>query len=106
VEHAGKRQQAPALHRCKAQNKRGEPCSATIVGPGGYCTAHDPERKVDMKELGRAGGKSRRRGLGERLPTSDRESLREACAGSNGRAALTSFEGFSARAWLPLVRVG
>jgi hypothetical protein len=47
------RDEAPATvgaHRCKAQNKRGEPCSATIVGPGGFCTAHDPERKDVLGE--------------------------------------------------------
>src|SRR5262245_51896143 len=70
--------QASSGHRCKAQNKRGEPCSATIVGPGGYCTAHDPERKVDMRELGRAAGRARRRGISERLPDSERVSLVEA----------------------------
>jgi hypothetical protein len=81
VQNAEKRQQAPPLHRCKSRNKRGEPCQATIVGHGGFCTAHDPERKVDMRALGSKGGKGRRRGVGERLPASERESLREALRG-------------------------
>jgi hypothetical protein len=63
--------------RCKAQNKRGEPCGATIVGPDGYCTAHDPERKVDMRELGRRGGTAHRRGVVVQLPAPERLSLRE-----------------------------
>jgi hypothetical protein len=66
---------------CKGRNKQGDPCRSTFVGASGYCTAHDDEREVDMRELGRRGGKARRRGIGERLPTSERESLREALRG-------------------------
>jgi hypothetical protein len=76
VQNAEKRQQAPPLQRCKAQNKRGEPCSATIVGPGGYCTAHDPERKVDMRALGSKGGRGRKAIDPERVHPGLREYLK------------------------------
>jgi len=46
--------------RCKASNKRGEPCRATIVGAGGYCPAHAAGGR-DMRELGRLGGQKRGR---------------------------------------------
>jgi hypothetical protein len=72
-----KREQAPPANRCKATNKRGEPCAATVVGPRGYCVVHDPERKVDMRELGHRGGKARRKGVAEQLPAGERGSLRQ-----------------------------
>jgi hypothetical protein len=72
-----KRVQAPGARRCKGRNKRGEPCAATAVGAGGYCVAHDPESKVDMRALGSRGGRSRRRGVAEQLPEAERESLRQ-----------------------------
>jgi hypothetical protein len=53
--------------RCKARNKRGEPCQATVVGADGYCIVHDPERNVDMRELGRRGGKANGRPNPERV---------------------------------------
>jgi hypothetical protein len=53
--------------RCKARNKRGDPCAATVVGAGGYCVVHDPERKTDMKALGRRGGKANGRPNPERV---------------------------------------
>jgi hypothetical protein len=53
-----KRHKPSAVHRCKAQNKRGEPCSATIVGSDGFCTAHSGRQ--DMKALGSLGGKGRK----------------------------------------------
>ena len=69
-----KRALAPAGGRCKARNARGEPCRATIVGPDGLCPAHDGR---DMRELGRKGGKSRRKGVAEQLPEQQRQSLRD-----------------------------
>jgi hypothetical protein len=62
---------------CKGRNKQGDPCRSTFVGAGGFCTAHDPERKVDMRELGHRGGKARRKGVAEQLPEAERQSLRE-----------------------------
>jgi hypothetical protein len=70
-----KRQQAPAERRCKATTKRGEPCRASVVGADGYCSAHSGRQ--DMRELGRRGGKSRRKGVAEQLPEAERQSLRE-----------------------------
>jgi hypothetical protein len=52
-----KRQQAPSAHRCKARNKAGKPCQATIVGPNGLCPAHSGR---DMRALGSLGGKGRK----------------------------------------------
>jgi hypothetical protein len=60
--------------RCKATNKRGEPCAATVVGADGKCSAHSGRQ--DMRELGRRGG--RRSPGGKQLPAGERESLREA----------------------------
>ena len=62
--------------RCKGTNKRGEPCQASIVGADGRCAAHSG--LVDMKAIGRKGGKSRRQGVAEQLPEGERESLSEA----------------------------
>src|SRR5512133_1282943 len=61
--------------RCKATTKAGRRCRVRLVNAAGYCVAHDPERPADMRELGRASGRSRR-GLGK-LPASQRQSLRE-----------------------------
>lgn len=69
-----KRQQAPPAGRCKATNKRGEPCRATIVGADGLCPAHNGR---DMRELGAKGGRARRKGVAEQLPAGERESLRQ-----------------------------
>jgi hypothetical protein len=68
-----KREQAPPAHRCKATNKRGEPCRATVVGADGLCSAHSGRQ--DMKALGHRGGKSRRKGVAEQLPEAERQSL-------------------------------
>jgi hypothetical protein len=73
----GERVEAPGKRRCKATSKRGEPCRASVVGASGYCAVHDPERPIDMRELGHRGGKARRRGVAEQLPAAERESLRE-----------------------------
>ena len=60
--------------RCSATTKAGKPCQA-LAGSGGLCTAH--AGKTDMRELGHRGGKARRRGVAEQLPTAERESLRQ-----------------------------
>jgi hypothetical protein len=72
-----KHQQPPGARTCKGRNKQGDPCRSTFVGASGYCTAHDPERKVDMRELGHRGGKARRQGVAEQLPGAERQSLRQ-----------------------------
>jgi hypothetical protein len=69
------REQAPTVGRCKATNKRGDPCAATVVGADGLCSAHSGRQ--DMRELGHRGGKARRKGLGEQLAGGERESLRQ-----------------------------
>jgi DNA-binding transcriptional ArsR family regulator len=72
-----KRTEASGKRRCRGTSKRGDPCRATVVGVSGYCAVHDPERPIDMRELGRKGGKGRRRGVAEQLPAAERASLRE-----------------------------
>src|SRR5262249_22263968 len=47
--------------RCKAFNRRGEPCSSPTVGRDGFCAAHSG--KLDMKALGSKGGKGRTRAI-------------------------------------------
>ena len=51
--------------RCTAQTKASNPCQAR-AGADGLCTAHSD--KLDMRELGHRGGKSRRKGVAEQLP--------------------------------------
>jgi hypothetical protein len=60
--------------RCSATTKAGKPCRA-LAGADGLCTAHSG--KVDMRELGHRGGRSRRKGVAEELPERERRSLRE-----------------------------
>jgi hypothetical protein len=72
-----KRVEASGKRRCRGTSKRGEACRASVVGASGYCAVHDPERPLDMRELGRKGGKGRRRGVAEQLPAAERASLRE-----------------------------
>ena len=62
--------------RCQAQNRRGERCAATVVNAKGYCVAHDPERPADMRALGRASAKARRRPKPERVHPSLRDFLK------------------------------
>jgi hypothetical protein len=45
-----------------------------------------------MKALGSKGGRGRRRGIGERLPTSERESLREALRGLDHEKTVAAIE--------------
>jgi hypothetical protein len=59
----------PTLASCTGKNKRGEPCRATVVGPDGLCSAHSGRQ--DMRELGRAGGKTRRAGVAEKLKATE-----------------------------------
>jgi hypothetical protein len=77
TEHTKEQQQPSGARTCKGRNKQGDRCRSTFVGAGGYCTAHDPERKVDMRLIGSRGGRSRRKGAAERLPAGERESLRQ-----------------------------
>jgi hypothetical protein len=68
TERSGER---PALQR---NDEGGKPCRA-LAGADGLCTAHSG--KVDMRELGHRGGRSRRKGVAEELPERERRSLRE-----------------------------
>jgi hypothetical protein len=61
--------------RCKAQDRRGEPCAAKVVNADGLCAMH--AGTTDPRELGRKGGKARRGGLVAQLPDIERESLRD-----------------------------
>jgi hypothetical protein len=61
--------------RCKAPSRSGNACRATVVNAAGYCVAHDPEKPMDMRALGRA-GEARRKPNPERVPASLREELR------------------------------
>jgi hypothetical protein len=54
----------------------GERCSVRVVNAAGYCVAHDPEKPMDMRELGRRSGEARRRGVARELPQEARQSLR------------------------------
>jgi hypothetical protein len=59
---------------CAAMSRRGEPCRSAIVGPGGYCRLHDPERaaavRADRVRGGRTASKLRvLRGRRQRLDT-------------------------------------
>jgi hypothetical protein len=60
--------------RCSATTKAGTPCQA-LAGADGLCTAHSG--RIDMREPGHRGGKSRRKGVAEQLPTKERESPRQ-----------------------------
>jgi hypothetical protein len=63
--------------RCRAQNKRGERCAAHVINAAGYCVAHDPEKPMDMRALGRKSGEARRRPNPERVPASLRDELQK-----------------------------
>jgi hypothetical protein len=63
--------------RCNAKNRRGERCAAHVVNAAGYCVAHDPDCPADMRELGRASGRARRRPNPERVHQNLRQYLRE-----------------------------
>jgi hypothetical protein len=62
--------------RCKAVNRQGVACRATVVNAAGYCVAHDPERPADMRALGKASAKARRRPKAERVHESLRTYLK------------------------------
>jgi hypothetical protein len=51
IDHASDRE---ANDRCKALNRRGQPCRANTLDDSGFCFAH----RTDMRELGRKGGKA------------------------------------------------
>jgi hypothetical protein len=40
--------------RCQAKNRAGRPCRSPVVGHDGLCVVHSG--RVDMREVGRAGG--------------------------------------------------
>ncbi len=42
--------------RCAAQRKDGTPCTATVMGTGTLCYAHDPARAVERDQARRKGG--------------------------------------------------
>src|SRR5690554_1568039 len=44
--------------RCKALNRRGQPCEST-AGPDGYCFWHSPARAADRAQARSKGGKAR-----------------------------------------------
>jgi hypothetical protein len=62
--------------RCKATSRSGNACRATVVNAAGFCVAHDPEKPMDMRALGRKSGEARRKPNPERVPASLREELR------------------------------
>ena len=49
------------MARCKATRTDGEPCQAQAQGEGDFCFWHDPERRGDLLEATRRGGRNRRR---------------------------------------------
>jgi hypothetical protein len=69
TKHAGER-------RCRGTSRSGERCRAHVVNAAGYCVAHDPEKPMYMRELGRKSGEARRRGVARELPQEARQSLR------------------------------
>lgn len=71
--------------RCRASNKAGEPCGATIVGSDGYCKAHSPTDPLDMVELGRRGGSTPKMTAARRAVAERDDELRE-----KARAALAA----------------
>jgi hypothetical protein len=80
--------------RCKASNKRGEPCQATIVDADGYCPAHANGGR-DMAELGQRGGKAR--GRKQKEQTSDR--LERIAHAAIEELLLSSGNGSSSTSW-------
>jgi hypothetical protein len=63
--------------RCKATSRSGNACRAKVVNAAGYCVAHDPEKPMDMRALGRKSGEARRRPNPERVHQNLREYLRQ-----------------------------
>jgi hypothetical protein len=62
--------------RCSATNRYGERCRNVVVNAAGYCSVHDPESKVDMRELGKASARARARPNPDRVHPSLRDFLR------------------------------
>ena len=46
-------------NRCRAVNRRGEPCQAYTVAGSSWCFWHDPERAAERKEARSRGGLAR-----------------------------------------------
>ncbi len=42
--------------RCAGTRKDGTPCTATVMGAGAYCFAHDPTRRAERDAARRKGG--------------------------------------------------
>jgi hypothetical protein len=63
--------------RCKAKSRSGERCRAHVVNAAGYCVAHDPEKPVDYRALGRKSAEARKRPNRDRVHPNLREYLRE-----------------------------
>lgn len=61
------RRPAQLERRCRATGRSGDRCRAVIVNANGYCVAHDPDKPMDMRELGRKSGEARRRPNPERI---------------------------------------
>jgi hypothetical protein len=61
--------------RCKGTSRSGERCRAHVINAAGYCVAHDPEKPMDMRALGRRSGEARRKPNPKRVPASLRAEL-------------------------------
>ena len=44
---------------CQGTRKDGSPCTATTLGPTGFCFAHDPEKVAERAEARAKGGRNR-----------------------------------------------
>ncbi len=42
--------------RCTGTRRDGTPCTATVMGPGTLCYAHDPTRSIERDQARRRGG--------------------------------------------------
>lgn len=62
--------------RCKATSRSGNACRATVVNAAGYCVAHDPEKPVDYRALGKKSAEARKRPNPERVHESLRSYLK------------------------------
>lgn len=67
----------PDASRCNGQRHDGQPCTAVIVLPSGFCFAHDPGRQSEVTAARRAGGKAKatRARLSRLMPSSLRPVL-------------------------------
>ena len=49
----------PKQPECRGRRKDGRPCTSPLVGPTGYCFAHDPERAAARAAAQERGGQGR-----------------------------------------------